>query len=146
MNTERGYLQTQPYLQNRFQRVGRKLAFCAENQKEGQEWRRKTLKKLKSLTGYDTMLATDPSPRITEEIDLGDIASLIAPRPLLVETGTEDGLNGASGLGNVYPQIRTIRKAYRLFGTQKMLCHDVFEGAHRWHGTKAIPWMEKNLM
>jgi len=84
-------------------------------------------------------------PHLYEYVDMGDIAALIAPRPLLVETGTEDPLNGASGLANVRSQMRTIRKAYRLSAAQRMLKHDVFEGEHRWNGVKAIPWMKRHL-
>lgn len=78
-------------------------------------------------------------------MDIGDIAALIAPRPLLVETGTEDPLNGKSGLDNVFPQIAQTRRAYRLLGAEDYLYHDVFEGGHQWHGAKAIPWMQRFL-
>ena len=76
---------------------------------------------------------------------MGDIAALIAPRPLLVETGTRDELNGASGLKNVVSQLRIMRKAYRLLGAPENLKHDVFAGGHRWHGVEAIPWMLRHL-
>jgi dienelactone hydrolase len=84
-------------------------------------------------------------PHLFETVDMGDIAALIAPRPLLVETGTEDHLNGASGLANVQSQMQTIRKAYRLLDATEMLKHDVFEGEHRWNGVEAIPWMVHHL-
>jgi len=84
-------------------------------------------------------------PHLYEYVDMGDIGALIAPRPLVIETGTRDGLNGASGLENVKPQVRTIRKAYQTLGASKMLVHDIFEGEHRWNGVKAIPWMVKHL-
>ncbi len=85
-------------------------------------------------------------PHLYEYVDMGDIAALIAPRPLVIETGARDGLNGASGLGTVRPQVNTIKKAYRALGTPKMLVHDIFEGPHRWNGVKAIPWLKKHLM
>jgi dienelactone hydrolase len=84
-------------------------------------------------------------PHLYEYVDMGDIAALIAPRPLLIETGNHDSLNGAGGLANVLPQVRTIRKAYRLFGAGSKLKHDIFEGGHRWHGAEAIPWMQHHL-
>ncbi len=84
-------------------------------------------------------------PHLYEYVDMGDIAALIAPRPLLVETGTEDSLNGSSGLANVRSQMRTVRKAYRLLNGERMLKHDIFAGAHRWNGVKAIPWMKRHL-
>jgi dienelactone hydrolase len=84
-------------------------------------------------------------PHLCEYVDMGDIAALIAPRPLLVETGTKDPLNGASGVANVRSQVRTTRKAYRLLDAGRMLKHDVFEGGHRWNGLNAIPWMKRHL-
>lgn len=84
-------------------------------------------------------------PHLYEYADMGDIAALIAPRPLLVETGTKDPLNGAAGLGNVRPQMRKIRRAYRLLGAAKLVRHDIFEGEHRWHGVEAIPWLQRHL-
>ena len=84
-------------------------------------------------------------PHLYEYVDMGDIGALIAPRPLLIETGNKDPLNGRSGLGNVRPQVRTTRRAYRLLGAAGALKHDVFEGEHRWHGVEAIPWMQRRL-
>jgi len=84
-------------------------------------------------------------PHLYENVDMGDVAALIAPRPLLVETGTRDGLNGASGLANVTSQMGIIRRAYRLLGAEQALAHDVFEGEHLWHGVEAVPWMVEHL-
>lgn len=84
-------------------------------------------------------------PRLYEYVDMGDIAALIAPRPLLIETGAADPLNGASGLANVRSQMRTIRRAYRLLNADGMLKHDIFEGGHRWNGVRAIPWLTRHL-
>ena len=84
-------------------------------------------------------------PHLYEYVDMGDIAALIAPRPLLVETGTKDSLNGPSGLANVISQMRIIRKSYRVHGAGKLVHHDIFEGEHRWNGTEAIPWMKRHL-
>ncbi len=84
-------------------------------------------------------------PHLYENVDMGDIAALIAPRPLLVETGNRDGLNGASGLANVTSQMDIIRSAYTLLGAPENVYHDIFEGEHRWNGVHAIPWMKKHL-
>lgn len=84
-------------------------------------------------------------PHLWEYTDIGDIAALIAPRPLLIETGTQDHLNGASGIENVKSQVQITRKAYRLLGAERNLRHVIFKGEHRWHGKKSIPWMKKHL-
>lgn len=98
-----------------------------------------------SLLDMHTNCSCNYVPHLYEYVDMGDIAALIAPRPLLVETGTEDSLNGASGLGNVNAQMQTIRKAYRLLDAEDKLAHDIFEGEHRWNGVEAIPWMISHL-
>lgn len=98
-----------------------------------------------SLLDAHTNCSCNYIPHLYEYVDMGDIAALIAPRPLLVETGSKDPLNGASGLENVYSQMKIIRTAYRLLGAESRLAHDVFEGDHRWHGVQAIPWMKQYL-
>lgn len=85
-------------------------------------------------------------PRLFQYADMGDIAGLIAPRPLLIETGTRDPLNGASGIGNVVRQVKITRRAYAILGAQRCFVHDIFEDEHRWHGVVAIPFMKRALL
>jgi dienelactone hydrolase len=99
-----------------------------------------------SLLDQHTNCSCNFVPHLWEHADMGDITALIAPRPLLVETGTKDALNGASGLKNVYSQMHITARAYRLLDTRKNLKHDVFEGGHRWHGVEAIPWLQQHLV
>lgn len=82
-------------------------------------------------------------PHLWENVDIGDIGALVAPRPVLVETGNQDPLNGRSGLKNVIDQIATVRKAMRLYGCEDRLFHDIFDGEHMWHGEKAYDWLLK---
>lgn len=84
-------------------------------------------------------------PHLWEKVDMGDIAALIAPRPLLIETGDKDPLNGKSGVDNVLPQVEITRRAYRLLGADDRLFHHIFPGEHRWSGEKAIPWLKRHL-
>ena len=76
---------------------------------------------------------------------MGDIAALIAPRPLLIETGARDPLNGERGVVNVVEQLAITGQAYGLLGAQGRLAHDLFDGEHMWHGEQAIPWLERWL-
>lgn len=85
-------------------------------------------------------------PHLYETADVGDIGALIAPRPLLIETGDQDPLNGRSGMKNVTPQVATTRRAFALLGARERLVHDVFAGGHKWHGVNAIPFMKKWLV
>ncbi|HXW34980.1 MAG TPA: alpha/beta hydrolase family protein [Acidimicrobiales bacterium] len=71
-----------------------------------------------------------------------DVASLIAPRPLLVETGTEDDLFPVKVAQD---QMTSLRAVYDSLGALDCVEHDVFEGGHAWHGERAYPFLEKWL-
>ncbi len=84
-------------------------------------------------------------PHLWEYVDMGDIAGLVAPRPLMIQTGTRDSLNGVGGLDNVTPQVDRAREVYRAFGAEDRLRHDVFEGPHRWDGVEAVPFLAEQV-
>jgi pimeloyl-ACP methyl ester carboxylesterase len=84
-------------------------------------------------------------PGLWLHADMGDIGGLIAPRGLFVETGDQDSLNGRSGLANVTSQVALSGQAYTALGARDQLQHHVFNGPHRWDGTRAIPWLEEQL-
>lgn len=84
-------------------------------------------------------------PGLWQCVDMGDLGALIAPRALLVESGTRDPLNGARGLANVVEQLDITRRAYALLRAEERLAHSVFEGEHRWDGTDVIPWLQRWL-
>jgi dienelactone hydrolase len=98
-----------------------------------------------ALLKLNTNCSCNYVPNLWQVADMGDIGALIAPRPLLVETGNRDPLNGETGLANVTEQIDITRSAYALFDAASRLCHHVFDGEHRWDGTKAVPWLVKWL-
>lgn len=70
------------------------------------------------------------TPGLWRLLDMGDIASLIAPRPLLVQSCEKDHLNGARGLANVDEQLAIVRDAYGLVGHADDLLHEVCPGGH----------------
>lgn len=84
-------------------------------------------------------------PRLWESFDMGDLGAMIAPRPLVIETGDQDPLNGASGVKNVMPQVAIARRAYRACKAAALLKHDIFPGPHRWNGLVAVPAMKSWL-
>lgn len=73
-------------------------------------------------------------PHLYEHVDMGDIAALIAPRRLMVQSCRGDLFNGPRGIQNVDEQMAVIKKAYSLLGAEEELLYDVREGAHKWHG------------
>lgn len=84
-------------------------------------------------------------PHLWQAGDMGDIGALIAPRPLCIESGDADPLNGASGLANVRSQVDIARRAYAACGAEDRLRHVTFEGVHRWDGTESVPWLMERL-
>lgn len=84
-------------------------------------------------------------PHLWEYFDIGEIGSLIAPRPLVIETGDEDPLNGRSGLNNVIPYVDQVRKVFALYGREDDIYHDIFHGPHRWNGKASMERLEKYM-
>ena len=85
------------------------------------------------------------TPGLWRLLDMGDIASLIAPRPLLVQSCEEDHLNGARGLTNVDEQLDIVRDAYELLGCGEGLRHEVCPGGHHLgvtHLAEDIEWLD----
>jgi len=71
-----------------------------------------------------------------------DLGALIAPRPLLVESGTRDGIFPVAA---AIEAVAGIRLAYDGLEVGDRLEHDVFEGPHRWNGELAYPFLERWL-
>ncbi len=71
-----------------------------------------------------------------------DLGALIAPRPLLVESGTEDDL---FPFATAIESVRRTRLVYEALGAGDRLEHDIFEGGHQWHGTEALPFLDRWL-
>jgi hypothetical protein len=84
-------------------------------------------------------------PHLWEYVDIGDIGALIAPRPLLIETGDMDPLNGERGLVNVTEQVEITRRAYKFLNAGEKLYHHIFEGKHRWNGEITYKFLDKWL-
>ncbi|MBB5196042.1 dienelactone hydrolase family protein [Anaerocolumna cellulosilytica] len=72
-------------------------------------------------------------PHLWEYVDMGDIGALLAPRQVMIQSCRDDHLNGPRGLINVYEQLEIMKKAYRLFGAEENIKHDIREGGHRFH-------------
>lgn len=104
------------------------------------------------LYGYKDALLKLPGncscnyvPHLWEHVDMGDIGALIAPRPLYIQTGIEDHLNGERGVINSQEQVAIIREAYKLFGAEEQVIHEIHPGPHRWYGEKVYDYLGKVL-
>jgi len=82
-------------------------------------------------------------PGILNAAEMPDIIGLIAPRPLLVESGTEDRWFPVAGTRAAFSRLE---KIYGLLGVRDRLEKDIFEGPHEISGKLAYDWLEKWLM
>jgi dienelactone hydrolase len=81
-------------------------------------------------------------PGLLRYADYPDLAALIAPRPLLVEYGTDDALYDRPSVEEAF--ARTAR-AYTAQGAAERFDTDVFAGGHRWSGRKSLAWLDRWL-
>jgi hypothetical protein len=81
-------------------------------------------------------------PGILNVAEMSDIAGLIAPRALFVESGTRD---------NIFPIEATkasfakAQKIYGVFGAQDKIGLEVFEGEHQFWGKGAFEFLKQQL-
>jgi len=81
-------------------------------------------------------------PGILKYAEMSDVASLIAPRALLIESGTKD---------DIFPikatefSISKVKKVYELLQATDKLESDIFEGRHQISGRKAYGWLKEQL-
>ncbi len=88
------------------------------------------------------MCGSQVLPGVLGQLEHVDIGALIAPRPLLVETGTQDMI---FPLAAAEAAVRELRDVYRHLGGADALEHDVFEGDHQWHGARAFAFLQRWL-
>jgi dienelactone hydrolase len=70
-----------------------------------------------------------------------DVAALVAPRPLLVESGTSDPIFPVDA---ARATVAGLREVYATLGApDDALVHDVFDGGHRWHGALVPAFLAK---
>lgn len=82
-------------------------------------------------------------PHLWEHVDMGDIAALLAPRPVWVQSCKDDHLNGVRGLANVTEQLDIMRRAYRLHQSEHRIYHEICPGGHQWHEENLTKYLEK---
>lgn len=83
-------------------------------------------------------------PHLMEHFDMGDIASLIAPRRLMIQSCREDRLAGERGLANVQEQVDIIRANYAVTGDTENVQQDIEDGPHHLD-TRHLPDIAKWL-
>jgi len=86
------------------------------------------------------MCGSQVLPGMLGKIEHVDIGALVAPRPLLVETGTEDDLFTVPAATEALGALGAV---YEALDAGDRLVHDVFVGGHGWHGVEAYPFLHR---
>lgn len=74
--------------------------------------------------------------------EMHDLAGLVAPRPLLVESGTRDPI---FPIRAVRSGVAKAREIYNVFGARNVIKTDFFEGRHQISGRKAYDFLARAL-
>ncbi len=102
-----------------------------------------------SLNVFRERLAIDSScaaqfvPGLFTYGDTPEVFGLMAPRPMLLELGTNDGTSPEIFANEAYHQIQRI---YAAAGVPERLDLDIFETGHRYNGAKAFDWFHRWLL
>jgi dienelactone hydrolase len=81
-------------------------------------------------------------PGILNWAEMHDVAGLIAPRPLFVESGQRD---------NIFPiqasleSVNQVRDIYRVFNAEAQVEQETFPAEHSFWGQRGIPFLAKHL-
>jgi len=81
-------------------------------------------------------------PGLLRIANRSDIAGLIAPRPLLVETGINDGGCPRSAIDAAFERLQRV---WNTAGVPERLAIDRHDGGHEWSGRLAWEWLRRWL-
>jgi dienelactone hydrolase len=81
-------------------------------------------------------------PGILNWAEMYDVAGLIAPRPLWVESGERDNIFPVAASRASFAKIKNM---YEVFGAAEMTGQEVFEGPHGFSGKLGLPFLAKHL-
>lgn len=81
-------------------------------------------------------------PGILNWAEMYDIAGLVAPRPMLAESGNRDKIFPVAASNESFARVK---KVYEIFGAPDSVEHEVFDGPHEFHGVRGLPFLAKAL-
>jgi dienelactone hydrolase len=81
-------------------------------------------------------------PGILHWAEMYDVAGLIAPRPLFVESGERDDIFPIEASRASFARVKQI---YEVFGAGAVVEQEVFDGTHSFHGRKGLPFLARRL-
>jgi dienelactone hydrolase len=81
-------------------------------------------------------------PGLLAAAEMPDVAGLIAPRPMFVESGTMDPIFPIAATRRSYEAAQRI---WKVFGAEDRLGMEVFEGDHAFSGRQGFPFLREAL-
>jgi len=81
-------------------------------------------------------------PGILEWAEMYDVAGLIAPRPLFVESGIKDDIFPIEASKASFARVQ---KVYEVFGAAPLAQQEVFNDIHSFHGVQGLPFLANHL-
>lgn len=81
-------------------------------------------------------------PGILKWAEMYDVAGLIAPRALFVESGTKDPIFPIDASRASFSKVKRV---YDVFGAGDAIGQEVFEGDHLFHGVQGLPFLVAHL-
>jgi dienelactone hydrolase len=81
-------------------------------------------------------------PGILNWAEMYDIAGLIAPRPLAVESGEKDDIFPIAASRASFARVK---KIYETFGAGDLVHHETFDAAHSFSGKQGLPFLARRL-
>lgn len=87
------------------------------------------------------MCGSQVLPGMLESFEHVDIATLVAPRPMLVETGADDVIFPLDAAEATVARLGDVHAL--LGGDPAALVHHVFAGEHEWNGSRLLDFLER---
>lgn len=81
-------------------------------------------------------------PGILNWAEMHDVAGLIAPRPLFIESGEKDNIFPIRASVRSFTEVRRI---YDVFGAADLVEQEVFPGDHSFWGKRGIPFLARHF-
>jgi dienelactone hydrolase len=81
-------------------------------------------------------------PGILKWAEMYDLAGLIAPRPLFVESGQRDDIFPIEASRASFARVK---KVYEIFGAADLTEQETFDGPHSFHGVRGLPFLARHL-
>ena len=81
-------------------------------------------------------------PGLSQELEMYDLAGLVAPRPMLIVAGREDSIFPIHGVDEAYARLQEI---YAAAGSRERLELYVGEGGHRYYAERVWPFLREQF-